>query len=76
MLFLKASFGIMENTGRQVGVFRHKENITKSVEQIITISSKNNQLKKLNTNWDVMAGMTQKRALKALFSLWSLENRI
>ena len=28
-----------------------------------------NQLKKLNTNWDVMAGMTQKRALKALSSL-------
>ena len=23
-----------------------------------------------------MAGMTQKRALKALFSLWSLENRM
>ena len=35
-----------------------------------------NQLKKLNTNWDVMTGMTQKRALKVLFSLWSLENRI
>ena len=35
-----------------------------------------NQLKKLNTNRDVMAGMTQKTALKALFSLSSLENRI
>ena len=42
----------------------------------MTISSKSKSVKKLNTNWDVMAGMTQKRALKALFSLWSLENRI
>ena len=30
-----------------------------------------NQLKKLNTNWDIMAGMTQKRALKALKSFES-----
>ena len=50
--------------------------LQKSVEQIITISSKNKSVKKLNTNRDVMARMTQKRALKVLFSLWSLENRI
>ena len=37
--------------------------ILQSVEQIITISSKNKSVKKLNTNWDVMAGMTQKRAI-------------
>ena len=46
------------------------------MEQIITISSKNKSVKKLNINWDVVAGITQKRALKALFSLWSLENGI
>ena len=62
--------------GRQVGIFRNKLKYYRISRKIITASSKNRSVKKLNTNWDVMAGMTQKRALKALFSLQSLENKI
>ena len=61
--------------GSQVSVFRQKQYIK---DKITIASLKNineNKILSFIQNLKVLAGITQKRAVKALFSLWSLKKR-